>query len=204
MSMLFISIDRYLSISRPLYHLRVAYQSKILAIIVITWVIMLLIVLLCVFLGGKWNKDVLNCSWGDVLLLGVFYGVLFSIYTIAAITSAVLYIRMVSIAQNRSRVICTTSNFKAVTHRKQKKVNYMIGVVMISYHALYLPAAVLEAFNDSHNFVLFIFYYIFRIAWFSKAMINPVLYGWLSKDFHRAFQRLLHVNIFKSNKITTQ
>ena len=198
-SIMLISIDRYLSVSKPLRYRIMISRTKVGIAIMITWLSSFLCVLLCTFLGGSWDETIVRCTWTTVLTPAVFYGVLLSLYSICALVSFVLYLLILYIAWNRTRRISSPS-FELVIHKRQTKLSKMMAINMILFHILYLPATILEPFAMSGNLVIFSFYYLSRVLWFSKAMINPIIYGWLNKDFRNAYKKLLRIK--HSNKIS--
>ena len=70
----------------------------------------------------------------------------------------------------------------------------MMAILMGTYYGFFLPQ-IINTYIDydpapkvySSNFLYILF--------FSNAIINPIVYGWMSPDFNLAFRTLLHLKV---------
>ena len=76
--------------------------------------------------------------------------------------------------------------------KNKNKTTKMMAILMGTYYGFFLPQIIstyLEYDQITKEYISIIFFLLF----FLNAIVNPVIYTWMSPDFNRAFRNLLHI-----------
>ncbi len=68
------------------------------------------------------------------------------------------------------------------------------GVVTFLF---YFPSVIFGSFSQESHITLVVLKYISYLLWYMSMCVNPWIYVWKSKDFRRAFVKLLHLKHVK-------
>ena len=74
----------------------------------------------------------------------------------------------------------------------------MMVIIMGTYYGFYLPAFVEFILDYDQNIKRYIAHIVEAIFYFN-AVLNPVIYAWMNKDFRNAFGKILRIKSFSND-----
>ena len=112
-----------------------------------------------------------------------------------SVSSLLFYCRLAYMALQKSLNDKRNANSVSNVHSVQFKITKMLTLVMGLYYLCYFPPMIIHSFNDKlGNYESFsIIQRCSTLLWYTAAMINPIIYGWMNKDFNVAFCSMLHL-----------
>ena len=73
---------------------------------------------------------------------------------------------------------------------KSGKTTRMMAIIIGTYYALYLPSIVNYLVDYDRNVERYVFH-IITLLYYFNAVLNPVIYAWMNRDFRDAFRKIL-------------
>ena len=224
-SLMFISFDRCLKISKPLQYRSRMTTSKSLKIIFTIWLISTAFATYAATPdSGSWGlllQDVTYCfDRSSERKVYVLYGVLSLVLLfLPAIVMLIMYARIFVVAHKRHKKLrngelgenCTGQNKKSVLRQDLKIVRMLLIVVgvfllcwfpsVISYlSSLYSPTA----FQDWSWRLHVTYYRVMYLQPLINSLCNPIIYACLDQTYREAFKRLFHEMICRTRSSTQQ
>ena len=89
---------------------------------------------------------------------------------------------------NISFISCLGSNIKKTTSKTTK----MMAIITGTYYGLYLPSIVNYLVNYDLRVKRYLFLFI-NALFYCNAILNPIMYAWMNKDFRNAFRKILRI-----------
>ena len=75
---------------------------------------------------------------------------------------------------------------------KSGKTTRMMAIIIGTYYALYLPSIVNYLVDYDRNVERYVFH-IITLLYYFNAVLNPVIYAWMNRDFRNAFKKILRL-----------
>ena len=229
LTLVFISFDRYLKISKPLQYRSRMTTSKSFKIIFIIWLISAALatysatpdsgaygILTNIFHCRTDNKTLSKqVAWGISLCV-----ILFLLVTV----TLTMYVRIFVVAHKRQKMLRngklgetgTGQNQRSVL-RQDLKIVRMLLIVVGAFCLCWLPSAILYLlgnyypnFIDSNNrslsywYRIYIFFSLFHLLALSNSLCNPIIYAYLDQTYREAFKRLFKKMMCRTRSITQQ
>ena len=196
---LFISLDRYMSVAHPIRHVTCMTMCKARAIMISQWILTFTGISLILSLIPRPRVETVDvlCYYPDLLPLWVLNSFIISQYSIVSCITMWLYIRMGLILWRRDRKVADSRYLTRMfpPHPgRQRKLTRILSLVLGLYYACTLPAIITSNFINIHESnALMDFYHFTIILWYTNSFINPFLYAWQMPAFRKAFWRILHL-----------
>lgn len=203
-----ISVDRFIFIEKPLrYHDLMDIRKAIFSCILLWSMCIVVGPVLIPFSADPKPTEVCDTSiWSPVY----FYGIVTPLFALLTTTNVILYVRIAFVAFSKSKTIVapsvSTNQRNEINKQVQKgnRVTRMLSIVLGLYFVLYLPTIVFGSFGDeTDSDILIIIKYVSFMLFFTAMCVNPFIYAWKSKEFRRAFGRVLHVSCDRQTDIST-
>ncbi len=204
-SLLWICLDRYMYITRPLRYFEIYTQGRVLKKLCVTWVLIFVIVptiiITCSNLksGPNYNglRYIIKLNYTDESVYLIFV-------TLPSVASAVITISLYSsiayLAQKHRRqilafeVAVNPPEYERNARRKEYKITKMLAWVLAIYMLSSMPILVIHTID---NYVtLSAPAYInarrfFGVVYIFQSFINPFIYAKKNADFKNAYDKLL-------------
>ncbi len=208
-SILIISVDRYIFIQRPLQYYNIVTIKRAIIVCIFLWMCM-------VALGPGTLYFYLRIEiWfscdSSMWDFWYFYAYITPFFIIITGTNIILYGQIASVAFGKSKVVqpVTGENGISAMNRKmgnENKVTKMLAIVLGLYFLFYFPSVIFGSFSQESHITLVVLKYISYLLWYMSMCVNPWIYVWKSKDFRRAFVKLLylkHVEMVDPNGVSS-
>ena len=75
---------------------------------------------------------------------------------------------------------------------KSGKTTRMMAIIIGTYYALYLPSIVNYLVDYDRNVERY-FFHVITLLYYFNAVLNPVIYAWMNRDFRDAFRKILRL-----------
>ena len=90
------------------------------------------------------------------------------------------------------KILLTLFSIGSSVSNKSGKTTRMMAIIIGTYYALYLPSIVNYLVDYDRNFERYVFH-IITLLYYFKAVLNPIIYAWMNRDFRNAFRKILRM-----------
>ena len=199
-NILFITIERFIYIIKPLRYSSIVTQHRTSLSIVALWSAVFIHVLVLYIFGSAIDPSS-PC---------VFFGVLGNasrtiMYIELSIIVAVLIVCQTIIlltAKKLNRTEPHISHFapslqpQQIERLRQRKMAGTIAVVIGTFLVCYIPATIFnilfsKLYSGQWSFTMLLCSRCLKMVLWMQSLVNPFIYGWRNKSFHRAYRKLL-------------
>ncbi|KAJ8398731.1 hypothetical protein AAFF_G00419280 [Aldrovandia affinis] len=196
------SIDRYLAVVQPIRSARWRRPRVAKIINGLVWVLSFVVMLpVIIFSNVQEQMNTCNMSWPDP---EKFWSIAFIIYTATLgflfplLVICLCYLLIViKVKSARARAGLTRQR------RSERKVTRMVVIIVVVFVLCWLPFFIMNVINEvlilPQNSVTNGVYFFSVILTYVNSCANPLLYGFLSKNFKQSFRKVLCV--YKANGV---
>ena len=195
LSILWIAVDRYIFIARPLHYCLIVTSTRTFLVIGFTWLITTIEVAV-VFAVGQSLKMGMTCKYSIFLTKMVYNNIILPQLLVLFPVTVSFYIAIGCIAYKQGKKIAALNKpydtYEATTNRQQKRIAKMMIMVLGTYSICLIPqniASILQRVYPDSMLILVLEKITVFIFW-TDTWINPIIYAWKSKDFRLAFRKL--------------
>ena len=79
-------------------------------------------------------------------------------------------------------------------NKNKNKTTKMMAILMGTYYGFFLPQ-IINTYIEYDPIAKIYSSHLLYVIFFLNAVINPIVYGWMSPDFNLAFRTILHIKI---------
>ena len=192
---LWIAIDRFFYIVYPFRYPLWMTISKVLILIVLTWFYLLIETPLLMYFESVLNQGGI-CSLALVLSPRVYNGYIVPQLLACILGTILCYIAIAIVAYKQSMAIAALQQpfetLESSTVQRQKKIAKMMFMVLATYLLSYLPSVAMSAINQKGtSLVTRGIEKVTTLIFLMSTFINPFIYAWKSKEFNKAFKKIL-------------
>lgn len=196
---LFISIDRFISLISPMRYYDIMTMRKYRNMLAVSMIYIFVVAVTIIFREENLTQKSKICSHS--YFLSAKASLILIVHV--AIPSAVITIMYISIA-----CIAYRKSKEMLPNRScQFKITRVMTFVLGIYLGSYLPAMIMLSLPDTR--ITCELWYIVTLLFYSNTWLNPLAYAWLNRDFRQVFKKAfqsLHESItkcgvMKGNKI---
>lgn len=203
LTLIAVTIDRYLSIIRPLRYAVLVTRRRVGICLAILWgYTVLAVTLIALFV---FSKDVSDDSW-VFLLSNPYYVILILCHTLLPlIIIIILYIRLYLIARHHSRQIlalsqrftaerATSLRFMIFEWKATQTVFIVIVVLMLSWLPLILNETLSFFYFDEVNCTVLKLGAVANYVTYFNGALNPIVYALRHRRFFLVFKKIMFCN----------
>lgn len=189
-SIFLISLDRFTSITFPIWYITTITSKVILWFVLGVWLCLVIVILAIIHYA---RYAIILCIAVRFIPKLIYTFTVFLPFISISIITVLLYIRIARVAWVKSKNKKNQVGLEALDgehsrkNRQQFQILQLMGLVLGVYFALYLPAAVLSLcprantlwYNGLARFI--------SLLYCANAVVNPFIYALKNEDFKRAF-----------------
>ncbi|XP_067681520.1 adenosine receptor A2b-like [Haliotis asinina] len=199
-----ISVDRYIAVIYPLRYQALVTPFRVKVTIFVLWFYNILMSLLPLMGWNKWTKEskcvifkVMSPIW--IILSDFMLG------AVCLSLTLVLYLRVFCAAHKQYRMMESTSNLMPdelrLRQKQEIKSSKVMAFVLLMFVIFWIPYFILAPMKYIEgipaDMVVTMKDFALCLS-FSNSLINPIIYGFLRKDFKAAFKRFLFIQVQKA------
>ena len=193
-SILGIAIDRYLFIAHGIHYAVWVTFTRVYTIAGITWVFGIAEIT-AIIVGDHHLTVGVACKYTS-FLPNRAYMILLPQVAILMVLTVVAYVAVARIAYAQGKAIAALNQpyatYEASLNRQQTKIAKMMGTVLGTYFACYIPQGIGIGIQGSAQTSFWLHYEKLQvIVYWANIWLNPLIYAWKSEDFRVAFRKLL-------------
>ncbi|XP_053169142.1 glucose-dependent insulinotropic receptor-like [Hemicordylus capensis] len=200
LTLLLVSLDRYLSVKLPLYYPTLMSKKPIVFSLVVLWTVSFLVghmPLISVSLQVKYLNG--TCGMLSVTKSDYLFIICFGIFIPALLTLVCLHVSVGRIAYLQYRRIqhtclCIDTPIAHLRHFKALRTVLVVIICFTLFWGPYYVAAIVKAICDSCTQTLELRDLLFLLGE-TNSLINPLIYSLYSKDIRTQFSRLMKFKI---------
>lgn len=188
-----VAVDRYLAVVHALTYNRLICGRWVTFSIFGIYIYVALLIF-PIFWFNAWTPDipecdlvfVMHCAYALIVVgLHVFLGLVITVF---------LYVQIFRVAWRQVRVVASMELNNRL-HRETRTALTMVVVLCVHILSMapFLVVIVLRYFDKQDEYALSKAKKFVMCLYFAKSAINPLIYGWKTKDFQSAFKKLLSV-----------
>jgi hypothetical protein len=197
-NVLLLSVDRLVVIRFPFFYARVMNETLMRRIIVTLWVFMVVVLSLPLFGVNTWQSEGL-CSASNVLPIAFFVNFFVLSSLIVLVTVGLVNLVICAIVIKKRKVAPGGSELDAGEKSQWRLTKLLLAVVGVFY-ACWLPYGVLTilfaacpCFKKGIPTSALAAMEVAKLLCIYNSALNPIIYVWKSKEFRRAFQKILNI-----------
>ena len=193
LSLLAVSIDRYIAVLHPLRYKEVMTSSHIKIGIASLWIYMSLAALSVFYVYN--NNTIIyfdaTCSMLNVIPRWYFFGLILPHMIIPNIGSKILYGRMVYAAwKQQSKIYAQQLAGKTGISKKEAKATKMMSIILTIFALCWFPYLIMHiciyCIGEDTPAWLYVALEFSKILMLSNSFMNPVIYFWKNPDLRHA------------------
>ncbi|XP_033103254.1 histamine H2 receptor-like [Anneissia japonica] len=153
LSLMSVSVDRYIAISKPLHYIQLVTRPRALCVVTTIWISTCILVTLSSILKGDgsviYNPRLCTCmvAWGDTEFKTFNLITLFAFIMVPAIGMLLLYIRLFFISRRHIRKITEVSTGNPpVISRHERKAIKTLFIVTGAFNVAWLPFLIAHSY----------------------------------------------------------
>ncbi|XP_071948485.1 octopamine receptor beta-1R-like [Antedon mediterranea] len=161
LSLLSVSVDRYIAISKPLHYILLVTKKRALFAVAFIWIFTFILVTLSSILKGKqsvfYNPNLCTCmvAWGDVKFKTFNIITLFAFIMVPGLLMILLYIRLFFISRKHIRKIeeltVSSNNGIPIVSKKEWKAIKTLFIVTGAFNIAWLPFLIVHSYMAITN-----------------------------------------------------
>ncbi|XP_037824928.1 octopamine receptor beta-3R isoform X1 [Lucilia sericata] len=192
LTLIAISIDRYIAIVYPLHYRRYMTRRVAICIIAFNWSIGATVATVPMF-WNNWNTA-FQCEFDEVLPPWYMAGIITPGFTIIWMLMLFMYWRIMKEASRQAKQLKNprgkrSSNYLQPDWKSVQIVVFIMGCFSICWLPYFIVAC--SQIFKIYNITPLLYKATFSLAMTNSAL-NPVIYAWKNSNFRKAFLRLLH------------
>ena len=202
-SLVLVSVDRYITVFYPLRYSTLLNQRKINVILLLIWLYFACVGSIPLFGLNQWDICG-SCTILDVYLRSYTIAFLFPHITIGLIIAGILYGKIFYIAHKQRKQMDKLAFRQEKSNSNHKSAKLMAFVLLIfllcwfPYIVTTMMSKLYQGEKDTIKYTVLVYALeISKIILFGNSFLNPLIYGWKSKEFRKAYKSLLRIRTSK-------
>ena len=197
LSILFISVDRYIYIAYALRYHAIVTNTRIGILLATTWIYLVFAVPIMFWFSQHLELGV-PCKWQLFLDENLVMFIIFPQSLCAILSTIGFYLAIARIAYKQSKAIAALNQpfdtIEASINKKSWKFIKLLGTILGVYLVSILPQYIMNfLLHGSRRDILTIkLEKITTILFWSNIWVNPIIYVWRLEDFRKVLQKLVN------------
>ena len=195
-SLLAISVERFIAVFYPFKHAVWFSQTRVNVVIISMWTLFLSIALVPFFGIHKWKPDI-ECTYINVLNRSYMLFILGPCVIVGLCLSQFFYCCIFYRAYQQRKKIASIITQPCVSRveKQREKHTKLMTIVLLVFLMCWTPytlcSALIGSMKDSAPYPLIITMEVAKVVVFCNSFFNPLIYGWKSSEFRKAYWKLL-------------
>nr|XP_033813670.1 glucose-dependent insulinotropic receptor [Geotrypetes seraphini] len=199
LTLILISLDKYLAVSLPLYYLKIMTKRSVTALIAVLWLISFFIGHLPLILPSLQETNYQGLcglfyaarkEYLYVLCFGVFLPALVTLISLHVSVGRIAYFHHRRLERTRVRNNVSWAHAFPFYHFKAARTALMVIVCFTLFWGPYYIAALVQAFCSSCNMLSILKDTLFILGE-TNSLLNPLIYTFYSQDIRRHLPQIL-------------
>ena len=199
-NILFITIERFIYIIKPLRYHSIVTQLRTSVSIVALWSAVFLHVLVIYIFGSTILRST-PCQFFAIISNASRTTIVIELSIVLAVL-ILCQTKILLTAKNLKRMEPHISHFAParqppqIEQLRQRKMAGTMAIVIGTFLVCYAPGAIYnmvlsKLYHGQWSFTMLLWVRILMIVLWMQSLVNPFIYGWRNKSFRRAYRKLL-------------